>query len=97
MKIRHRIIKWLSCGDMILMNISVQANGYIAPKECGDIVVLNSEFRLLPEATAIFASNQNNSASAAHIKIMTYGKKLNIQQASLSEAGRAALAQGGGE
>lgn len=97
MKLRHKLIKWLSFGDMLMVNISVQASGYITPKECGDIVVLNSEFRLWPEATAIVATDQDNSARTAHIKIMTYGKELTIQHTSVSAAGRAALAKGGEE
>lgn len=41
MSVRHRLIRWLSFGDAILMNIEFCRWGAIRTKEAGDILIEN--------------------------------------------------------
>lgn len=39
--LRHRLIRWLSHGDMILMNAEISTSGVFRTREAGDMLVEN--------------------------------------------------------
>lgn len=41
MSIRHQLIRWLSCGDMVVLNAEFLADGTIRTREAGDSVMAN--------------------------------------------------------
>ncbi len=43
--IRHKIIKWLSFGDLLIINAELRTDGSWQTKEAGGIVIINSELR----------------------------------------------------
>lgn len=41
MKLRHRLLQWLSFGDLVLMNAELLPDGVLRSREAGDLVLVN--------------------------------------------------------
>jgi len=72
MKLRHKLIKWLSFGDMILINAEVQQTGSIAPKETGSSYLINTEFRLPKNSVAIRIDEAGGASGGGMLTIKPY-------------------------
>lgn len=64
MSIRHCLIRWLSCGDFILMNAELRSDGMLRTKEAGDHFIHNVRVDHRQDIAVSFGAQPARSAMA---------------------------------
>lgn len=82
MKLRHRLIRLLSCGDMVMINFERRSHGITVPKNLGTVLIDNVTFEMwsLDVGIVVGPWSPRTPTAGLHLSFVPAGASLNNLQ-----------------